>query len=332
MHVLAVLTFYGLLVSSTVGGLVFFFRVGRFGTDQVGHLIDSTLAAAPEVTSEDLKGAAGVATGLPTSIPDFLLWLTPIGWLMGVRSCIILFNRSPSYALSVALIGGFIGKLWYTVSIPLFALEIGLGTHARYWPQWFTANHVTNGRALLYVTILWLGAYVLGRSFGSSARTYNSALASYKRTCRPLGDWFDNRGDATHYQQCTKSLLRVLAKFDKVLAELGEHPATELGQQRVMMVQYQRAVLLATLARYDQALEALQESRRLKALIEGSPHLSPDEDQRMESSLLFVEGELLAVEGKREPARLLFERSKSIDIARGDSDGVQLNDDRLAAV
>ena len=157
-------------------------------------------------------------------------------------------------------------------------------------------------------------------------------MASYESICAPLGEWFDNRGDATHYQHCTESLLKVLAKFDKVLAKLGERPATELGRQRVMMVQYQRAVLLAMLARYDQALEALQESRRLKALLEGSPHLSPDKEQKMESSLLFVEGELLAVQGERESARLLFERSKSIDIARGDSAGVQLNDDRLAEI
>ena len=330
MHVLAVLTFYGLLVCSTVGGFVFFFKVGRFGTDQVGHLIQAT--PVPNFTNEDGKRVVG-AIGLPTSIPDFLLSLTPIGWLMGLRSCIVLLARNPSYAFARDLIGGFIGKLWYTVSIPLLALAIVLRNDGvKYWPQWLTANHVTNLRALLYTTVLWLGAYIIGKLFGSPVRTYNSALASYKSICGPLGDWFDNRGDATHYQQCTKSLLRVLAKFDKVLAELGEHPATELGQQRVMMVQYQRAVLLATLARYDQALEALQESRRLKALIEGSPHLSRDKEQKMESSLLFVEGELLAVEGKRERARLLFERSKSIDIARDDSDGVQLNDDRLAAV
>ena len=129
MHALVVLDFYGLLVCSTVGGFVFFFQVGRFGMAQVGHLFDAT--PMPNFTNEDFWRLVGAATGRPTSIPDFLYSLTPIGWLTSLRSCIILLGRSPSYAFARDLIGGFIGKLWYTVSIPLLALEMVLGEARR---------------------------------------------------------------------------------------------------------------------------------------------------------------------------------------------------------
>ena len=220
-------------------------------------------------------------------------------------------------------------KIWYAVSLPLLALNLALGPALRYWPRWLTANHVTPGNSIYYIIEGYFCAYVLGRLVGSPVQTFNDVRKSFEEIRNSLGDWFDHREAIEHYKGVTKSLQEILSKYDKLLSgQLDQNSGSEESRQHAMAIQYERSLVLATLSRYDSALNALKEAQRLRIQLKG--YLSSDESQELKSDMLFLEGELLITQGQQERARELFERSKAIDIARNDTARIELTDKRLA--
>src|SRR6266545_2571195 len=124
MQLLTIITFYGLLISLVAGGVAYFFRMGRLGMIQVAEAMKS-MPAPPQLSDKDYKRIADVAE-VPTSVADFFISLTPIGWLKSLGSCVVLVGRHSNLAFAGAMIGGLLGKLWYAASIPLIALDIVL--------------------------------------------------------------------------------------------------------------------------------------------------------------------------------------------------------------
>ncbi len=339
MVVLAILTFYGSLVVGFGGGLVFFFRVGRFGKVQILTWWRST-PPPRRLSAEDYK-KIGDVVGIPTSLSDFLLSLTPIGWMKTFGSGLSLLSRSPDLAFAAAIIGlgGLFGRLWYMAALLLLSLNVVVRQEGiEYWPQWMTAIRVTPLTGILYVIAGYLAAYISGRLIGSPRRRFDTARASYDRVVSQKGYWFDNRGEAAHYQDSVVVLRHALRTFDRVLSDLGGEPAPldephrELARQQAMVTQYQRSLLLATIGRYGQALQALAAAQTLKRSLAGSDLWDRDEEQVTESQMLFLEGELILTQGDRDRARTLFQRSRSIDMELGDDAGVELNDRRLATI
>ncbi len=328
MHLVAIVTFYGLLICGLGGGMVFFHQVGRIGVTQALHVMIPMLGV--QFSDDDRKRLADIA-GPPTSFSDFLLSPTPVGWVKTFGSAIVLLSRYPGIIFSQAIIGGLMGRIWYAVSLPLLALDIALGPALRYWPQWLTASHVTPSNFVLYVIGGYLGAYVLGTQIGSRVHTFNDVRKSFEAIRNSLGDWFDHREDTDHYKHVAKSLQEILNTFDKLLSnELDQNSDSDEARQHAMIIQYERSLVLATLSHYGPALDALKEAQRLRTQLKG--YLSYDRDQELESDMLFLEGELLITQRQQERARELFKHSKAIDMARGDATRIELSNKRLAQI
>ena len=334
MRFLAILTFYGEAALVLIGGPAYFFRIGRVGVVQVG--IWYRRMPPPQLSSDDYKNTVGVATGIPTSLPDWLLSFTPIGWLKTFGSAFTLLKRSGGMAFVGGIIGGLFGRLWYMMILPLFALGAVLrleGVHYS-WPQWLTGLGVTPTIIVFYIIGTSFVAFFIGRKIGSQQRSYNTACLTYSRIVARRGYWFNKRNDADHYRECVDSLEGALRGLDRSLNRIGDTPTSDLDRWQAGAIQYQRSLVLATLSRYDEALKALEEARRLTESLKGSPLWDTDvnEEQVMESQLLFLKGELLVIFGDREGARALFEQSRSIDLGLGDLPDVELNEERLTAI
>ena len=127
-------------------------------------------------------------------------------------------------------------------------------------------------------------------------------------------------------------MLRALREYQQLLKTPDYASESELSRYNTMIVHYQRALLLATLARYDDALAALMNARQLKESLSDSTMWDPNERPEFESQMSFLEGELLLVQGDRERACALFLQSKQIDQEVGDTAGVEKNDARLAQI
>ena len=326
MHLLAIFTFYGMAVLLIVGGLLVFFRIGRVGLMQVSHWL-RRMPAPPQLSSKEIVGAAGI----PTSLPDLLLSATPIGHVKTLGSGLSSLSRDPNLKFVRVVIGGLPGALWYMMVFLFFALSEVLhleGIHY-YWPQWLAGLGVTS---YFYIIGGYFVAYFIGRTIGSEQRSFNRARFAFELVVARRGYWFENRNDADHYHEYVKSLQGALRELDRILNRIGDTPASELDRYQAMTVQYYRSLVLATLSRYDDALKALEEARRLTELLQGSQLWDVDEEQVTESQILFLKGELLATHGDREGARALFEQSRSIDLKLEDGPGVKLNEERLAAI
>jgi tetratricopeptide (TPR) repeat protein len=331
MHLLAILTFYGMAVLVIAGGLLALFQIGRVGLMQVSHWL-RRMPAPPQVSSDDYKKMADVA-GIPTSPSDLLLSATPIGHVKTLGSGLALLSRDPNLNFFGVVIGGLIGRLWYMMALLLLALGGVLrleGIHY-YWPQWLAGLGVT---FYFYIIGGYFVAYLIGRTIGSEQRSFNGARFAFELAVARRGYWFDNRNDVNHYHEYVKSLQGALKVLDCSLNKIGNAPTSEHDRWQAMTIQYYRSLVLATLSRYDDALKALEAARRLTELLKGSPLWDADVDEEhvTESQLLFLEGELLATHADQEGARALFEQSRSIDLKLEDHPGVKLNEERLAAI
>lgn len=188
MMILGILAFYGLAVLLSVGGLAFFFRIGRVGPAQFRSY---RMPAPQRLTSDDYDAIADVV-GIPTSPSDLLLSFTPIGWVSTFVAWLFLLVRRPSLAFIGIIIGGLFGKLWYMMSIPLLALEIVLlQTGVSYRPQWIVPG-LKWETAISYIIGGYFVAYFIGKAVGSRQRSFNTARLAYERVVARRGYWFDN--------------------------------------------------------------------------------------------------------------------------------------------
>lgn len=353
MHTLAAFVFYGGLACGGLAVFIGFFRMGFYGMNQLRATLFPTLVLTEEQSQQE-KGAregregqggerddlkrtvemAATVAGVPTSLADFAFSGTPVAPLQAAATAMRFLAPPPSAVrMAVVSMGGVASRIFFFGALPFLALEIGLQVNGvKYAPHWITKQHLTGFNALAAAVMVCVFAYLLGKSIPSPTRDFNDARISYEHIRDEFGYWFDNRDDPSHYRKCMEQLALTLKTFERQLKRIGRDPGGRISRQRGMVLEYQRALVLATLALYDRAFEALREAQRLRMLLGSSEAAKPGADQGIESLLLFLEGELRAVRGELERARELFERSKSIDVARHDSIGIKMNDDRLAEI
>jgi len=120
---------------------------------------------------------------------------------------------------------------------------------------------------------------------------------------------------------------------DRILEDLTQEKGPKfMAEQNQMILHYQRALLYCTLGQYTGAKEAINRARQAKRALPPSFQWEPHEDEALESQLLFLDGEIALVEGRRDRARECFTRSQQIDRSVGDRDGVSKNQERLGLV
>ncbi len=353
LHTLAAWTFYGLLIFGAGGGSIFWFRIGQMGGEEFRRVLLVAFKKLPEVTDKEALQHTVSAFGLPTSVADLLFSLTPAGLLWTLMSHGKSLVRNPGLAFSAAIIGGLIGRLWYSVSLPLLGLNFALSIRGvSYEPHWAHAYHIGAADFMAASLILLMVSYGLGakrassnRTYDDPQRTYDAARIRYDRMNERY--WFEHRREAPPGMKQQRKLSEILAAFDGLLEKLGQPsenhgqtPDSEptwqqemLARQRVMMVHYQRARVLAALRRYDDALNAVRESARMRVEREKQiDMLDLDRDARdaeindllhTQSLQVFLEGALLAAQGNCEDARELFQQSLMIDEMIKDSDGAE---------
>ena len=331
MHTVAILSFYGFLSFWCVSGLIFLYRIGRLGPAQTRRL-EEKLPPRPRLSRDDAEELVGLA-GIPTSLADIFVSATPVGTVKTYGSLVQLIARDPKLAFAAVIVGRRFGLILYISAICLLALQcLLLLKGVAYRPLWIAQPGGATVIAVAGLLAACFIAYITGKRVGSPISSFNAARLSCDRIVSSHGYWFDNRHDPDHYKDDHNFLLGALRDYERLLNALDEAPESEFSRYNTMVVHYQRALLLATLARYDDALAALSNARQLKESLSGSTMWDPNEEPEFESRICFLEGELLLVGGDRERARALFLQSRQIGQELGDSAGVEETDARLTQI
>lgn len=238
----------------------------------------------------------------------------------------------------------FTNLLWFRVSVLMCAAYLALSlTGVRYepdLPSWLGSP--TPSSVMLVLVGGYLSAYLLGKLLGSPQRSFNQLRLSYEGVILRQGYWFDHRGDADHYRNSMETLLATLDGYDQILSELVRSLGSAISYQQAMTVQYQRALLLATISRYDDARRALLEAQNYEeslsskdASLLGSKDaslLAANEARVMKAKMLFLDGELSIVLGDLGRASLSLQASKAINEQLGRHDLVGETNERLATI
>ncbi|HID33634.1 MAG TPA: hypothetical protein EYP25_03530 [Anaerolineae bacterium] len=240
------------------------------------------------------------------------------------------------FAYWSTIFGPLLGQIWIFIGIPAFVLDLILTLMGyEYYPFWLDEiGLVSTGRRVAVLLGGYVFAYVLGRLNESRQSEFNRARILYERVVTRKGYWFDHRDDPGYYDgpDAQPALKQAEMIYRKILNDLEQWQGPKfMAKQNLIILHYQRALLYCSLGEFSTAKDAVTRARELKAKIPPSDW-ERDEERTLESQLLFLEGEIAFVEGRRDDARKCFQASREIDKSLGDSTGVQKNDERLVLV
>jgi hypothetical protein len=239
------------------------------------------------------------------------------------------------FAYLSTIFGPLLSKLWLFLGLPAVVLDVllTLSGHGYSTTQWFHdvgLGGTTQGVGVILAACV--AAYLLGRMFGSRQRDFNNARLLYDRVVATKGYWFDHRANSSHYAEArVRAALQTSERlYGRILEDLtrGQGPQF-MAKQNQMILHYQRALLYCTLGQHTSAKEAINRARQVKRALPPSFQWEPQEEEAFESQILFLEGEIAFVEGRRDHARECFTGSQRIDMSLGDRDGVSKDQDRL---
>ena len=243
----------------------------------------------------------------------FCFSATPVGTVKTYGSLVQLIARDPKLAFAAVIVGRRFGLILYISAICLLALQcLLLLKGVAYRPLWIAQPGGATVIAVAGLLAACFIAYITGKRVGSPISSFNAARLSCDRIVSSHGYWFDNRHDPDHYKDDHNFLLGALRDYERLLNALDEAPESEFSRYNTMVVHYQRALLLATLARYDDALAALSNARQLKESLSGSTMWDPNEEPEFESRICSWKGNSCWLAGiESGHARSFYSRGRS---------------------
>ena len=219
------------------------------------------------------------------------------------------------------------------VGIPAIVLNLVLGaTGHDYLPEFMRLVGLPSELLALGVGIGgFISAYIAGRLISSAQRYFNQAREKYEAIVRKEGYWFDHRSEPDHYSNVRRVLEDILYTYDKLLSQFkSAKRRDDLTIQRLMVLYYQKTLVLCTIGRYEDAHRAIQLTKQCKDFLHESTIWEPGERATSESQYLFLEGEINLMLDQRDKAKDLFQQSLNIDRSAHDSAGMSKNQERLA--
>lgn len=269
------------------------FQLGRMGFHQVLYW----LAGTP-VHKNPSGGESGVICsllGIPTSLEDLVadaINLSPIKTSYDLAKYVY-GNFGGPLAYFATLFGRAFGRIWFFVGIPILILNILIAPN--YFPPWIEGLGLTKwsfGGALFLGYLL---SYSMGTMIPAIQKRCNRARLIYERQVAEYGYWFDGFMER-HFRYSRRELERAEAIFLQIRDILGNVPvSSSLLLQRKMVLEYQMALLFASMQRYDEALRAVCAAAVWREELRQSNIWEPGEYDITKSQMLFLEGELLYV-------------------------------------
>jgi hypothetical protein len=201
-----------------------------------------------------------------------------------------------------------------------------------YLPPWIYLLGLGERSFAAALGLGYLVAYFLGCLVEAPQKTFNRARLIYENQVAAHGYWFDHYLSST-FSYDEQQLARAAAIFTKISAVLDVMPAeTSLLLQRKMVHAYQTALLAASQQKYRDSLAAVRAAKGFRERHKDSDIWLPGEYETVKSQMLFLEAELLIVQGDRNTARSLLMQALAIDTQRGDVSGQEVIDKRLQVV
>ena len=335
MSTLAIISFYASLVFGLGFGIIAILQIGRVGKTQfVSWLIKMPRSKA---SSKDNLELLLSSVGVPTSITDVAASVANLGGLKSFFDFFSYFrqNLGSTFSYYASIFGRTLAKLWFFLGIPAFILSIVLRLEGHeYWPKWLnTVGIKTTPQFAITIFSIYIVAYISGRIIGSPQRAFNKARLLYEDVVAREGYWFDNISSRKSFSDRKKSI-KLLGKantiYEKILQKIRNNSGlNSLSGQQLMVLHYQRALLYCTLHQFDDAQKEIRDSIRLKEILKSVSFWDNNENAIFDSQLLFLEGEITLMKGRKNDAKEKFKKSLMIDESLSDVEGVSKNKERL---
>ena len=327
---MSIISFYASLVFGFGFGLIVFYRIGRVGLVQFFYWLSGSPPL--NIDSNADKELLLDAIGIPSSTTGLLASIFGLGNVNSFITLYSYFLKNIGHRLFYfsTLFGKIFSRLWIILGVPSIILAIIVSrTEDDYFPKWLNDIGITTQmQFFMIILLLYFFAYFIGRLLGSPQRKFNKARIEYERIVASAGYWFDYHNSEKHFYKFKSSLEKINASYSEILSSLNLNHL-EMNTQQLMILHYQRALLLATLNDYQGALKALKLSQRLKESLGNSDVWDYNEQLVFESQLLFLQGELVFLVGDKWESRNLFRKSLEIDKSLNDREGISKNMERL---
>ena len=270
--------------------------------------------------------------GIPTSSDDLVAVVAGASPIKSAYDLAkhIYGNFGGPLAYLGTMLGRTLGRLWLLVGIPVFVLDVILA--ADYLPPWIVAIGLTEWSLSGLLLLGYVLSYVIGALVPAPQKRFNQARLIYERQVIHHGYWFDCFRERS-FDYNRRKLERARSIFREIEKALAVTPVnTALLQQRQMVLAYQSALLLASQQSYGEALKAVRRAHAWREKLKDSSIWKPGEYDTTRSQMLFLEGELLYVEGDTDSARERFKEALTIDTRVNDRQGIEVIKRRLSVL